>query len=120
MAACSPMSEVTPPTLFQEDDVLDWFFELQEEGGGARLIRSTLKEAAKVTDYLDRTDAGRVIATAEWIAALRGHTSPDAAPVVQDLLAAKKAKIPDDLIPLCLTQLQRIANASETRELWEE
>ena len=109
--------------VFEEDDVVDWFLELQDSGGSAKFVKATMKEllaSVEAEEYFDRYSAGRAIALAEWIASIRGHKHVAASPYVDELLTRKRSLPTEELIQQLIPMLRTIAEESEVKELWEE
>ena len=108
--------------VFEEEDVLDWFHELEDVGGRKSFIDATLSELHRVVEseeYIDRYWAGRGIALGEWLASLRGHKHEAASPYVEDLLRSRRSKLPDEILVQYLPLLRKISKECETKELWE-
>ena len=61
---------------FDNDDALDWVWELSESNDLA-VIEATLESAANSSGYLEAPTASMAIAAAEVVAALRGNPGQD-------------------------------------------
>lgn len=109
---------------FDNDRAADWAGELDdtEPADRAELVRDTLADAADGTDYLQVDVAEAAIAAAAVLAAtLPGGPEFDSGYAPKLLVADPPLVLPDDLVPLALQALDRVAaDESEWRELWED
>jgi len=104
---------------FENDDALDWVYELEESGIGA--IRETLEGVIAQDGYLEASDACCAVAAAEVIAASLGKPPHGDLPdEVSEFLQSEPA-IGVDLVELARTALGRVMSAdSELLELWRD
>jgi hypothetical protein len=110
---------------FDNDTAADWCGDLNDAAPQERpdLIRRALTGACVPEDtYLDCDEAAEAVAAAAVVASQLPDGPRIDTPYAPDfLLAGDSVEVPDDVRPLALRALDRIAGQnSEWRELWEE
>ncbi len=105
-------------TTFENDDALDWVYEL-EEASGTDVLVSAL-EGITDADYLEATEASAALAAAEVVAALDGRPAPSLPPEVEAWVKENQEPVDADLLMLARSAVERIARDSELQELWSE
>ena len=105
--------------VFEDDDALDWIYELEQEDD-LTLIKNVLKTAAAPEDdFLEAPQASQALAAAEIVAALRGKPEPQLPQEAQDWIE-KHTLDTAKLHRLAIQAVKRVRNDSELQELWEE
>lgn len=106
---------------FDNDDALDWVWELSESND-LSVIESTLRNAADESAYLEAPTASMAIAAAEVVAALRGNPRSELPVDVAEWVQAHPIAVDDDLLQVARKALERINNleSSELAQLWAE
>lgn len=109
--------------VFENDAALDWIDDL-ETFNDLSLITSTLK-AALTNDlvvYYDTYVNSEIMeiapASAETVAALRGHPSADLPQQLQQWLASHSLLIDEDTRELAIKVVERTLKTTELREIW--
>ena len=107
-------------TSFENDDALDWVFELGEAEGFSFLSDTfnALFENQE-EDYLDVYYCARALAAAEVVAALKGNAAEGLPEEVANWLAGKTHS-DADLTASAVKAVGAVLTASELKELWEE
>lgn len=106
---------------FENDDASDWVYDFEEGGIGAvkDAFAGVLNTAAD--DYLEAPEASMALAAAEVVAAARdGDTSRLSEPAANAFRGHGDWTGIDDLVAAAGRAIDRILQASELRELWEE
>ncbi|MEL6870449.1 MAG: DUF4259 domain-containing protein [Pseudomonadota bacterium] len=103
---------------FENDDALDWVYEL-EASTGSGVLNASLA-AVDGADYLEAPEACAALAAAEVVAALIGTPSQDLPEEVTGWLAANQQQPDAELITMAHRAVSRIKSSSELQELWEE
>jgi hypothetical protein len=105
---------------FENDDALDWVWELEE--GGERVVRAALQAAvsAKGTYDADTGVASNAVAAAEVVAALRGRPYNKVPEEVEQWLSSAARPPQPDLLDLARRAVERVRSDSELKECWDE
>ncbi len=106
-------------SAFENDDALDWLYEL-EESSGLDLVVATLTEVSQEGDYLEAPESSMGLAAAEVVAALNGQPAEDLPENVAEWCAALGEAADQDLVALAASAVRIVAGGSELKELWEE
>lgn len=107
---------------FENDDALDWVWEL-EDAEDFSVLEDALEHVASATDeeYVEAAEAEEALAAAEVIAALLGKKLGTLPEAVSIFLERHRGKVPDaKLVSLTIKAVQRVRTSSELKELWEE
>ena len=106
---------------FDNDDALDWIWELSDSDD-LTLIKATLQTAAETPEYLEAPVASMAIAAAEVVAALRGNPRPKLPVEVSEWVQAHQVTAGDDLVKIARTAIDNIKkeDSSELAQLWSE
>lgn len=103
---------------FENDDALDWVYEL-EASTGSSVLNASLA-AVDGADYLEAPEACAALAAAEVVAALIGTPSQGLPEEVTGWLTANQQQPDAELIAMAHRAVSRIKSSSELQELWEE
>jgi len=103
---------------FENDDALDWVYELQEVHGTALLV-STLNSAT-AGGYLESPDSSMALAAAEVVASLNGKPPADLPEEVVVWVREQEEPMSGNLLEMAKTAVMRISTGSELKDLWEE
>ena len=106
---------------FENDDALDWVWELEDTENFAVLELSLEHVAsAQPDENVEAADAEEALAAAEVVAALLGKPLEELPEPVEDFLQRNQGKKPDaELVALAVKAVKRIRSSSELKELWE-
>ncbi len=106
---------------FDNDDALDWVWELSESDD-LSVVEDALQSAAVASDYLEAPTSSMAIAAAEVIAALKGRPRPELPAEVTDWVKAHPLAVADDLVRTARKAIENIKNveSSELAQLWSE
>ncbi len=106
---------------FDNDDALDWVWELSESDD-LSIIEDSLQAAVESTDYLEAPTGSIAVAAAEVVAALRGKPGSKLPPEVSEWTNAHKLAISDALLRIARTAVAQVRNAesSELAQLWSD
>ena len=104
---------------FENDDALDWVFELGESSDFSVISAAFDALFAEQEDYLDAYYCTRALAAAEVVAALKGKPAGSLPDEVTAWLKGKTQ--PDDaLTASAVKAVDAAVTDSELKELWEE
>ena len=106
---------------FDNDDALDWVWELVESDD-LSVVRSALFEAAQSRGYLEAPTASMAIAAAEVVAALKGKSREDLPAEVGDWIRENQQDVPEDVVAAARDAISRAMDgeSSELAQLWSE
>ncbi|HET7461472.1 MAG TPA: DUF4259 domain-containing protein [Longimicrobium sp.] len=104
--------------VFDNDDALDWFDELERRGTEA--IRVALQSLPGADDYIEGPQASQALAAAEIVAAARARPAADLPGEATDWVQANSGYVGDELVDLAIDAVTRIREDSELKDLWEE
>ena len=102
---------------FDNDGAQDWVGELED--GGITAIESALDDAIRSSDLSAPTDV-EAIAAAEVVAAAIGRPLPGLSEDIAALVVHLAPSVTPEHTARARTAVQRVLNASELAELWEE
>jgi hypothetical protein len=102
---------------FDNDGARDWIGELED--GGITAIESALDDAIRSSDLSAPTDV-EAIAAAEVVAAAIGRPLPGLSEDIAALVAHLAPSVTPEHTARARTAVERVLNASELAELWEE
>lgn len=106
---------------FQNDQALDWVWELERDGGKTMLTKALdTVNNLPAGEYLDGDYGREAIATAELVAALKGSRLKYLPENAEKWLEKNPTANTPDLSPQCLTALDRILNEGELAALWAD
>jgi Domain of unknown function (DUF4259) len=106
---------------FENDDAMDWVYELEESG--VSFLKETLEAVTGTPgEYVEVRECANAVAAAEVIASLRGGSPDSLPPEVRRWLGAHRKANPDKLVPLALQALHRIRTDDdcECKNVWDE
>ncbi len=106
---------------FENDDALDWVWELEDAEDFA-VLELSLEHvaAAEPNEYVEAADAEEALAAAEVVAALLGKPLEELPEPVEAFLERNRSKKPNpELVSLAAKAVKRIQTSSELKELWE-
>jgi hypothetical protein len=108
------------PGSFQNDDALDWVWELAN--GGEGVVRSALQTviSAKGTYDAETGAACNALAAAEVVAAMRGRPCESVPQRAEEWLGSAKRPPAPDLVDLARRAVERVRSDSELKECWDE
>ena len=106
---------------FENDDALDWVWELSESND-LSVVEQTLQAAASSSGYLEAPTASMAIAAAEVVAALRGNPSSELPAEVTEWVKAHPVVVSDDLLKTTRKAIDNIKKleSSELAQLWSD
>ncbi len=106
---------------FDNDDALDWVWELTESDD-LSIVEDALQAAAETTGYLEAPTASVAIAAAEVVAVLKGYPKPGLPAEVTSWALAHPHTVSDELSATARAVVKRVQDAetSELAELWSE
>lgn len=106
---------------FDNDDALDWMWELEESNSTA-ILESALKDVTSSLIYISAPECSRAIAAAEVVAALAGNSRADLPTEVVAWIRANNLVTNAELIALATkaVTLVRDSSKSELAELWRD
>ncbi len=106
---------------FDNDDALDWVWELAESDDLA-VVKSALREAAESSDYLQAPTANMAIAAAEVVAALKGNPGEGLPAEVVDWVREHQQAVSPDVLKTARDAITRVKDgeSSELAQLWSE
>ncbi len=106
---------------FDNDDALDWVWELSESDD-LSTVEDALQAAVNSTDYLEAPTGSIALAAAEVVAALRGNPGSNLPPEVSEWTNAHKLVVSDALLKIARTAVAQVRNSdsSELAQLWSD
>ena len=106
---------------FDNDDALDWVWELTESSGLA-VVQEALNSAVDTTGYLEAPTASRALAAAEVVAAMHGKPRPQLPDEVSAWLETHKLAVTEDLVTTARRVVLNVQDleSSELAQLWSE
>ena len=119
--AASALAGAWDTGSFDNDDALDWIWELSESND-LTVVKDTLDAAANSSGYLEAPTASTAIAAAEVVAALRGNPRPDLPVEVSEWVQTHQLTVGDDLLKTAKEAIAGIRkeDSSELAQLWSE
>ena len=119
--ASSAFSGAWDTGSFDNDDALDWVWELSESND-LSVVEDAIQSAAVASNYLEAPTASTAIAAAEVIAALKGSPRSVLPAEVTDWVKAHPLAVGDDLVRTARKAIENIKNveSSELAQLWSE
>jgi Domain of unknown function (DUF4259) len=109
------------PDAFSNDDALDWLIDFTE-APTMEMLRDTLEliTLGGNDEEPDEPDCAEAIAAAEIVAALAGSPSADLPDDLKAWLESDHGLSAGGLKAKALAAVERIARASELKDLWDE
>ncbi len=106
---------------FDNDDALDWVWELSDSND-LSVIERALQAAAEESDYLEAPTASMAIAAAEVVAALSGNPGAGLPDDVVNWVKSHPIPVGDDLLKTARQAIENIkkAETSELAQLWSD
>ncbi len=106
---------------FDNDDALDWVWELSESND-VSILETTLQPAARASGYLEAPTATMAVAAAEVVAALRGNPRQELPDEVMEWVQTHTVAVGDDLLKLARRAIVNIKkeDSSELAQLWSD
>ena len=106
---------------FDNDDALDWVWEL-EESSGSSAIENALHPVATSNAYIEAPSGSYAIAAAEALAALMGKPSESLPPEVTSWVKSQSFKPSAELLNMARSALANVSDESrsELAQLWKE
>jgi len=104
---------------FENDDALDWVWELKEAEDTA-ILEEVFSVVTDNDDYLEAPDCSIAIAAAEVVAAMRKRSAAKLPPEVQAYVTRIGDSAGPDLATAALAALKRVKTKSELQELWDD
>ncbi len=106
--------------VFQDDDSMDWVYELEQAEDAAFLIETLEVVTKRGAEYLEAPECSRALAAAETIAALKNVANPVLPDEVKKWVNVPSHQDGSDLVPLALRAIERIKTNSELQGLWDD
>lgn len=106
---------------FENDDALDWVWELESSSGFA-VLESALATAANRPSYLEAPDGSIAVAAAEVVAALLGNPQPQLPEEVINWIRGKNLEADSDLVVAARKAVAAVQDIerSELAQLWSD
>src|ERR1700743_3769029 len=104
---------------FENDDALDWVWELKEAEDTA-VLEEVFSIVTENEDFLEAPDCSIAIAAAEVVAAVRKRAAAKLPPEVQTYVKRVSEEPSPELVAEALAALKRIRVKSELQELWDD
>jgi len=104
---------------FENDDAMDWVYELEEETGLAFLADALENIIDQKEGYPEATDCARAVCAAEVVAALLGSPDDDLPDEVTEWID-DKPEPSDVLVEMAISALNVVSGKSELKDLWFE
>lgn len=106
---------------FDNDDALDWVWELSESDD-LSAVENAVSAAANASDYLEAPTASMAIAAAEVIAALKGNPGPNLPQEVAEWVQANQIAVGEGVLKAARKAIENIKNVemSELAQLWSK
>ena len=104
---------------FDNDDALDWVYELEEADDLSILVDSFETILEQRSESPDETDCTIAICAAEVVAGLMGNPADDLPAEVMDWIGDQSPP-PEGVRKMARTSLKAILRGSGLKELWEE
>ena len=95
---------------FENDDALDFVYELQEYDA-YEMLRSSLGEDCSSSAYIDAMVGGRAIAAAEVIAAVEGNAASDFPEDLADVVASLEGRMDKELVSSAKSCVKNVLDA---------
>lgn len=107
------------PGAFENDDVLDWVWEL-ESSTGYSALETAFERVTSSRNYIQAPDGSVAVAAAEVVAALRAKPHAQLPEEVAAWVAKNKSEDTDKLADLARTAIARVQDVekSELAQLW--
>lgn len=106
---------------FDNDDALDWVWELSESDD-LSVIEIALRDAAASSSYLEAPTGSIAVAAAEVVAALKGNPRAELPLEVSEWVMAHKADVDKELTEAARKAIELVldADSSELAQLWSD
>jgi hypothetical protein len=105
------------PGIYDNDDVMDWIYDLAEEGGLAVLMEALEVVLRNKNDDLDTADCRIALAAADLVAALNGDIDPDIPEEAEDWIAMI-TKTAESLRPKAEEAVRKVLDSSRLKNEW--
>ena len=107
------------PKIFDNDDAMDWIYDLQEEGSLADVNEALDLIVRSRSNPLDLTDSRIALAAGEIVAAMNGDSSPELPEEAEDWLIGKPSAS-EVLRAKAEEAIRKILQTSELIDYWTE
>lgn len=106
---------------FQNDDALDWVWELTASSGSTA-IEEALRPAASPDGYIEAPSGANAIAAAEVLAAVRGKPPNELPPEVSEWVDSQRFEPSSELLAAAREAVKNVRDPkrSELAELWSD
>lgn len=105
--------------IFDNDDAMDWIYDLQEEGNLADVNEALDLIVRSRSNQLDLTDSRIALAAGEVVAAMNGDISPELPEEAEDWLIGKSSAS-EALRAKAEEAVKKISQNSELIDYWSE
>ena len=105
------------PGIYDNDDVMDWIYDLAEDGGLAALMEALDVVIKNKNEDIEISDCRIGLAAADLVAALNGDINPDLPEEAEDWVAMI-SKTAESLRPKAEEAVHKILNGSPLRDEW--
>lgn len=121
LCACLALAGGWDVGAFDNDDALDWVWELTESDD-LSVIEEALDAAINTSGYLEAPTGSIALAAAEVVAALKGRPRAELPDEVMSWVADHKLGVDDQLVASAKQAIVRVRNAesSELAQLWSD
>ena len=104
---------------FDNDDALDWVWELLESDDMS-VVKRTLQDAIDSSGYLEAPTASMAIAAAEVVAALKGNPRAQLPAEVIEWIGKRDDEIDEDIVAAARQAIAQVVDtdSSELAQLW--
>ena len=110
---------MSQPGIFDNDDAMDWIYDLQEEGSLADVNEALDLIVRSHANPLDLTDSRIALAAGEIVAAMNGDTSPELPEEAEDWLIGKLVAS-ESLRSKAEEAIRKIVKNSELIDYWAD
>lgn len=105
------------PGIYDNDDVMDWIYDLAEEGGFAELMEA-LDIVIKTNNHdIEIADCRIALAAADLVAALNGDINPNLPDEAEDWVAMM-TKTAESIRPKAEEAVSKILDSSPLKDDW--
>jgi len=105
------------PGIYDNDDVMDWIYDLAEEGGLADLMEALDIVIKTNNDDFEIADCRIALAAADLVAALNGDNNPNLPDEAEDWVAMM-TKTAESIRPKAEEAVSKILDSSPLKDDW--
>lgn len=106
---------------FENDDAVDWVWELEDDTDGALLIAAFDAVVQLPSgEQPEAPESSNALAAAEVVASARGHRSGELPTEAEEWIGRHAEDVDDDLVALASAAVDRVLSDSELADLWDD